>query len=601
MFIDCKHMVMCQNGAVTIHFVSGSLDPVRAETLRLIERAQAGEILDETVERTWVDLKEEAGRRGPGGVLLPGLSRDDAVAQQLASEAACMANTPGGGALIVGVANDGQLVGAVTEAEWLRQRIYEITRRLITPDVIEVDVLGVRLLVVICASAVEPVRINDRIKWRVNDKCVEVDAATWHARRMGALNYDWSGDVSTLSLSDARPQAIDVARDFLRASADPMAADLANASDGQMLRRLNVVTGDGHLTNAGALVFVGRGNPGLDYLRREYAGGDSGTRVRRENRSLVEELAEVFLALDAHNATRHVQQGLVVAQVQDIPRLAAREAIVNGVAHREWGIGDPTVVEHIGRTLRVTSPGGFFGGVNETNILTHPSTSRNRALTQLLADLHVAEREGVGVDRMVREMVRVGHQPPEIREVSGPMVRASLVGDAIDVAWMEWLGRLEPQDEAMDVNSLLLLRTLIRPGWVDALRASPLVQLSIEEARGAILKLSRATMSGAPLLGLVEGVPEGAEPVWRLSDAARAALALADQVGDRPSRWPSRSDTALAYAKARGRISSTELGSLVGASYTNVGGTLKDLQSEGRLEPSTPSGRGRGFYYRWVG
>jgi ATP-dependent DNA helicase RecG len=56
----------------------------------------------------------------------------------------------------------------------------------------------------------------------------------------------------------------------------------------------------------------------------------------------------------------------------------------------------------------------------------------------------------------------------------------------------------------------------------------------------------------------------------------------------------------MSYAQARGRISSTELGSLVGASGTNVGSTLKTLASDGVLIPSTPAGRGRGFYYRWA-
>jgi ATP-dependent DNA helicase RecG len=45
----------------------------------------------------------------------------------------------------------------------------------------------------------------------------------------------------------------------------------------------------------------------------------------------------------------------------------------------------------------------------------------------------------------------------------------------------------------------------------------------------------------------------------------------------------------MSYAKARGRISSTELGSLVGASGTNVGATLKALAKDGLLTPSTPT------------
>lgn len=58
---------------------------------------------------------------------------------------------------------------------------------------------------------------------------------------------------------------------------------------------------------------------------------------------------------------------------------------------------------------------------------------------------------------------------------------------------------------------------------------------------------------------------------------------------------------ARTYAAARGRISSTELGSILHKHYTNVGHILKDLSEEGILLPSNPSGRGQGFHYTYVG
>lgn len=590
-------MVMWQTGPKAISF---GADPVRTEITDLLHRMDAGATIDRSHERKHVDLKEEAGRRGRSGAVTPGSAENDQAARKLAAEAACMANTPGGGALIVGVADDGTLIGADLDAEWLRQRIFELTRRLLTVDVNEAVVQGVRLLVVVSPSAVEPVRLDDRIHWRVNANCVEVDAATWHAKRMQSLNYDWSGDASTTPASAARPQALAVARDFLRTSGDGQAEELAKATDTQLLRRLNVVTPDEMLTNAGVLAFVGREQPCLDYIHRDVAGGDSTARVRRNDRSLLEEIAEVFLTVDAHNATRHLQAGLVVRQVRDIPVLAAREAVVNGVAHREWGIVEPTVVEHVARTLRVTSPGGFFGGVNETNIITHPSQSRNPSLTQLLADLRIAEREGIGVDRMVREMVRVGHQPPVIREISGPFVRTSLVGEALDESWITWLAEIEPVEESVDVSSLLLLRHIVEVGWVDETQAADLVQLPVEEARGAIVKLSRASVADRDLLSLVDGTPEMTPQAWRLSDQAADRLRELDRACGNSRKQPSRAQVATSFAKARGRISSTELASLVGASATNVGATLKQLAGNGMLTPSSPAGRGRGFYYRWA-
>jgi len=190
-------------------------DPVRSEVESLLARLEAGEVIDNSYERKHVDLKEEAGRRDRNGVLAPGVAENEQAAQQLTTEAACMSNTPGGGAIIVGTADVGTLVGSELDAEWLRHRIYQITRRLLTVDIAEVRTCGVRLIVLVAPSAVEPIRVKDRILWRVNDNCVEVDAATWHAKRMRTLNYDWSNDASaTPSTRLARRRSLRLATFF---------------------------------------------------------------------------------------------------------------------------------------------------------------------------------------------------------------------------------------------------------------------------------------------------------------------------------------------------------------------------------------------------
>lgn len=176
-----------------------------------------------------------------------------------------MANTPEGGALVVGVADDGDLVGAELDAEWLRHRIYELTDRRLTVDVRETEVRGVRLLVVITPRAIEPIRWNNKVMWRVDHHCVEVDASTWHgSHRMHQL-FDWSAQASNLTEAAVRDAAVGVVRRLLVDSGEPAAVELADVPTPELLRRLNAVTGDGRLTNAAALVFVGRTEPALDY------------------------------------------------------------------------------------------------------------------------------------------------------------------------------------------------------------------------------------------------------------------------------------------------------------------------------------------------
>jgi ATP-dependent DNA helicase RecG len=577
------------------------LDPVISEVEQVLGRLDRGEQVDAKAERLHLDLKEEPGRRDRSGAVGPSSPRSEHAAQALAGEAICMANTPGGGALIIGVADDGQLIGTDLDPEWLRNRIYEKSNRALTVDARAVFLGdGTRLVVLVSPQAIEPIRWNSKIYWRLSDRCQEVDPSTWHARRMSDQHFDWSAQESYVSAAVVRPAALETARRFLLNSGEPSAADLASASDAELLRRLNVVSGEGRLTNAGVLAFVGRDNPCLDYVHRLVAGGDSTVRVRRERRSLLEELSDIFEAFEVRNEVRHIRRGLVVGQVRELPALAVREAIVNGVAHREWGVSEPTIIEHIGRTVRVTSPGGFFGGVNEHNIITHPSKSRNRALTELLAALRVAEREGIGVDRMVRGMLAVGHAQPDIRQISGPYVRTALVGDSFDEPWIAWLSDLRPATERSDVNTLLILRRVVEKCWIDVTQAAPIVQLSVEEARGALRRVASCTIGGEPILAQTAGVPEELEIVWHLSSGASRALRLQDAEYNVSRSQPTRDSIAREYVRARGRMSTTELGDLVGASPTNVGDVLKGLVSEGLVEPSRPSGRGRGLFYRVI-
>jgi ATP-dependent DNA helicase RecG len=349
---------------------------VDQEVQRVLAVLRHGALDADALESKHVDLKEEAGRRR-GPTVGPSIPHNEAAARALAAESACMANTDQGGALIVGAAHDGTLIGTELDVEWLRRRIYEFTQQRLTVVVTETAIGGARLLVLRSPEAVEPVRVNNRISWRVGDACVEIDASTWHDRRMRRVGYDWSAQATGLGPDAVRVAAVERARDFLRDSGESRSVELALLPTADLLSRLNVVTADGRMTNAGAIVFVGRPqDPALDYIRRDVAGGDSTNRVRLVGRGLIEELYEVEQAIRAANPTRHLPDGLVVGQTRRLPDLAVRESIVNGCVHRDWAQPDPTVVEHVGAALVVTSPGGFVGGVTPQNIITHPSQTR---------------------------------------------------------------------------------------------------------------------------------------------------------------------------------------------------------------------------------
>ena len=185
-------------------------------------------------------------------------------------------------------------------------------------------------------------------------------------------------------------------------------------------RRLNLVKGSRELTNAGSLLFVATPWPGVDYIRRDMPGGDSTLRIEGAG-SLLMQVREVEQAGTVANRVTHTAEGFAHGRIRAIPPRTLREAIVNGLVHRDWLTPRPTVIEHVGDTLTVTSPGGFLGGVTPDNIITHPAVPRYRNLSEAMAALGLAEREGIGVDRMVRDMLAIGRSATGHRRDRRPL------------------------------------------------------------------------------------------------------------------------------------------------------------------------------------
>lgn len=572
-------------------------DPLTQQVERLLERLAAGES-PARIETRQIDCKEEPGRRGTGGAVLEGSAENEEAATYLADELACFANTPGGGAIVLGVADDGQRIGTNLDPEWLRHRIYELTSRRLTIDADPVDLDSTRLLVLTTRDAIEPIaNTNGRLYWRVNDNCVEVDPTTWHAGRLHRTGVDWSALPSGHAITDVSPAAIEVARRFLGESADAgdeHAADLAAATNQDLLRRLNLFADErGTLTNAGSLLFVETADNGIDYIRRDTPGADSTNRVRSK-RALLEQVYNADQAIRTANRVLHSGQGLAQGQLRAIPPRAAREAMVNGVTHRDWLTTQPTTIEHIGDTLTVTSPGGLPGDVRPDNIITHPSSPRYKSLAEAMASLRLAEREGIGVDRMIADMLTLGRPEPEITETTGPSVRVSLFGGEPDPEVIGLLTALEPAQAANDLDLILLIDHLSRHHFTDVATAQPVLQRPPGETEAALHRALSTTFAGEPVLVPLNGVPDGHQPAYRLSDKARSQLASRTSGIDAP---PLRSQIILAWARHRGRVSSTEVADLTGLSIVTAGKILTGLEGDGQLAPGKQIKAGRGFFY----
>ncbi|MCU0481344.1 MAG: putative DNA binding domain-containing protein [Anaerolineae bacterium] len=146
-----------------------------------------------------------------------------------------------------------------------------------------------------------------------------------------------------------------------------------------------------------------------DTFNREDITGTLPQQIRR---------AETFL-LD--HLRKGVQLKATMARNEqfEYPLEAARELVVNAVAHRDYSVeGDNIRLFLFKDHMEVFSPGKLPGPVTVDNIKDE-RFSRNPIIVQVLADMGYIERLGYGIDRILELMTQHNLQHPDFQERQG--------------------------------------------------------------------------------------------------------------------------------------------------------------------------------------
>jgi ATP-dependent DNA helicase RecG len=543
-----------------------------------------------------VDFKEEAGTVGRRGRRQAISAEHESAARALAGEAACMANGDGG-VLVVGVddsaAGKEAFVGTYLDTEWLRRRIYALTQPSLAVDVIEqLTVAGKRIYLINVAPSLEEIWCEGKLRARFGTDCEELtgDRARWFLERR--RRYDWSSEPSGLPLSQALPDALRVAHQHYEARQGRSAG-----SDLALARRLGVsLSGDDdpELNRAGALLLC-RIEPDalqLDVLVTR-AEGAASERREQLRAPLITAFDSAWEVLTDTFRAELVTIGAQRRSVRAIPDEAMREAVVNGLMHRDYdqprtpvavlAIGDPATI------LKVTSPGGFPPGIEGTRLLAARSRPRNPALANAMRVLGLAEAEGVGISTMFRLMLRDGHPEPEISEDAGAVI-CRLPGGRPDSAVRRFFDELERRQRQLgqDVRVSIAIHALLLDPVLRPERLATAAQCTEAEAMEALEKLAD--------VGAVERLLNRSQS-FRLTNSARADLAGKLRYKTRQSldhQW----DLVRAYLDTNDAIGSEDAAQLLGVRRERASRILSTLYNQRQLLEPMGSARGRGVRYR---
>jgi ATP-dependent DNA helicase RecG len=483
---------------------------------------------------------------------------------------------------------------------WLRGRIRDLTLPALVTSVDTLDEPEGRLLLVVVGrnggSEPHSVRVSKnggrRTPRRVGTRCHDMERlaelVAWSEQR---TSYDWSAASSGRPVSSARTPAIQALRDLLRRSGEAERLRVADLDDTELLRRLQLLRGDGMLNRGGELLVCAADSPRLVYLNRPSGSARAERRVELTGRGLAEELQAITDAISA--AGRIVDlpdtDGLVRRAASALPEPVVREALVNAIMHRDWEVPEPVVVEQSGDTLVVFSPGTLFGGVTIDSLLTTQSRTRNRLLGDVLRSLRVAEREGTGVDRMYIELIRLGHRPPAFEERDGG-VRVAIVGG-------------DPVPEVVCAHNALpsSLRDDARAAVViDLLRSASSITLTelagrVHQSDAELADFLRlAEQSG--LLRPTASPRPGGVAAWRLADQVRSALGPVLPYFSRPIHESVSLVERL--ARQQGIVRNQDVQDLLGVNQPRASQILRRATEDGkiRLAPGArPTGRGTAY------
>ncbi len=236
-----------------------------------------------------------------------------------------------------------------------------------------------------------------------------------------------SGDLEIESVAGATRADLDddVIAEYL-AKREQRQRRVITHEPGDVLREIGAIDDSGCPTHSGLLLF-GRQpqqflpQAGLVFVR--FAGteprgqdGLAGYGRREEvNGPLARVIENAWQIVWGEMSVGAVVKGLEREEIAEYPAFAVREALVNAVCHRDYRLrGRRIELRMYADRLEVISPGGLPGFITIDNLV-EEHFSRNPRLVAGLFQWGYIEELGLGIDRMIEEMVQAGHPPPRFK------------------------------------------------------------------------------------------------------------------------------------------------------------------------------------------
>uniref|UniRef100_A0A7C6AAD4 Uncharacterized protein n=1 Tax=candidate division WOR-3 bacterium TaxID=2052148 RepID=A0A7C6AAD4_UNCW3 len=188
--------------------------------------------------------------------------------------------------------------------------------------------------------------------------------------------------------------------------------------------------------------------------------------------SLLDTLTEM---IQEYNRTLTLKIGLFDYEIPDFPLAVYREALLNGLIHRDYSLLSPIYIRHYQDRLDIASPGRFFGGITPENILSHDPVTRNPLLNSMLARIGLVTKAGMGIKKMLLTLLALGKEPFQI-EIEDPFVHFVIRDGNVDEPFAHYVSEQARMGKEFGLTDLIILSFLKRNREIELKTASQLLQ-----------------------------------------------------------------------------------------------------------------------------
>lgn len=237
----------------------------------------------------------------------------------------------------------------------------------------------------------------------------------------------------------------------------------------QILSDLNLIV-DGKITNA-AVILLGQ----EEFLKKELPHSavmleyrHTESQITFDNRIAYRQpfylmIDQLWHDIDLRNGTFPIKEGPYIFDVPYFNEEVIRESINNAITHRDYRRDSETIIKQYPQKLSIINAGGFPHGVTLDNILTVPSTPRNRLLADVLSKTGIVERSGQGVDKIFYNTLSEGKQAPDYSNSDAFKVELMLSATIQDKAFALFIESTQqtlPEDNKLSVFEIIALDKL---------------------------------------------------------------------------------------------------------------------------------------------